>query len=772
MSAAGFYHCSVKGVGRAAGRSVVAAAAYRSGERLIDEITGLIADYQLRHGVVDKFIVARDEAPAWSYDRGQLWNAAEHKEDRANGRLATEIELALPCELTDAQRRELVMGFVRGIVAQHGVAADVAIHAPGQGGDHRNHHAHVLLTHRELGADGYGEIAHTRIQTRKRKGKDGQHRQEQEKVSGIAATPADIKVIRKAWERDVNRAYEQSGLDIKVDHRSHEDRGIEDDPTKHLGPTATAMEREGKESERGAANREITQRNAERRAQADLEAEERRLKQQIAEATAKEAVAASQKAPANQNIHEPLTLEAIQRDPWNAVYLAVPPDADRTLLAAVSQCAAQCARSAFALMRVSAVIEPELTGYYHDRQVEADDRREEARKTLAALPQEQVAKVSPFLQPKETQAQAMDSLRGMLQERRLVAVPEPLRDALTEQGAAIITAESLAANPWDVPFGLIPPGASDDLLEQISATGFQLSDDAWRRRDEESATPEEFKLWNEIGQFAREVAKDANFELTKRYEPELVQEAERQIAEERAAQAAGQARFRAEPGRYDDLRAAELEALRELSERRRTKWEFARAAEETTEPRAEPVFDRRGADEAPPELRQQPDIHAQVETPAYAKEATADRRAAAVEPSDTLASAGAPAPDTGLRPADQIITRIFSGIADAVETVLGGILDFFGGGPTKLTSQQMRERAAAETNLETVQARAYAADERQNEAEADERQFQTNKQQQEDDLSFAAFYGVAPPPRETRNAARSRDPDDDDDPTRRRGRSL
>jgi hypothetical protein len=87
---AGFYHCSVKPVGRASGRSVVAAAAYRSGERLADERTGEVFDYRARGGVVDTFILTRDGVGAW--ERARLWNAAERIEPRANGRLATEIE--------------------------------------------------------------------------------------------------------------------------------------------------------------------------------------------------------------------------------------------------------------------------------------------------------------------------------------------------------------------------------------------------------------------------------------------------------------------------------------------------------------------------------------------------------------------------------------------------------------------------------------------------------------------------------------------------------
>jgi hypothetical protein len=291
-TASGFYHCSVKNVGRAKGRSVVAAAAYRSGERLFDEVTGQTFDYRARGGVTDAFILTPANAPAWVHDRARLWNEAERAEARANGRLATELELALPHELDPARRKQLLKDFLEPFVTRHGLVADVAIHEPGEGRDHRNVHAHVLITHRSLDADGFGDIANARVMSRKRDGKEVE-----ERVAGIAATPNDIKAIRKSWEQEINRAYERAGLDVRADHRSHAERGIEQEPTKHLGPTAAEMERRGVDSERGAANREITQRNAERQAVAALEAEERKLTAQIIDLQAERAKREQQTEP-------------------------------------------------------------------------------------------------------------------------------------------------------------------------------------------------------------------------------------------------------------------------------------------------------------------------------------------------------------------------------------------------------------------------------------------------------------------------------------------
>jgi hypothetical protein len=277
---AGHYHCSVSPVGRGKGASVMHKAAYRAGERLYDERAGCwTADYGRRaRSVTEKFILTRPGAATWRHDRQRLWNAAEAAEARRNGRIATELELSLPHELDPVRRRRLLLDFLAPIIARYGVAADVAIHTAH---DHRNIHAHVLLTHRELGPDGFGEIAKRRTIAKKVKG-----REKQIEVAGIVATPADIEAIRKSWAKAVNRAYAEAGLDIRVDHRSHDRRGIEDVPGIHLGPTAAGMERrQPGSSDRGDINRAIAEHNVRRRKLRQLRAEARRLTQRQARTT-------------------------------------------------------------------------------------------------------------------------------------------------------------------------------------------------------------------------------------------------------------------------------------------------------------------------------------------------------------------------------------------------------------------------------------------------------------------------------------------------------
>lgn len=256
---AGCYHCSVKPVGRSAGRSVVAAAAYRAGERLHDERQDRPHDYTRRHGVVRSEIVLPADARPDLADREQLWNAIDKAEGRANGRLATEIELALPHELNPQERYRLVRDFARDLADRHGIAVDFAIHQPGKGGDHRNHHAHVLCSHRQIDGEGVGEIAARRTVSKRVKDE-----RKEVGIAGVFATGKDIKAIRLEWEKRVNRAYERAGLAIRVDHRSHKDRDIDREATKHLGPKQTAAERRGQPMPGGDENRAITARNEER----------------------------------------------------------------------------------------------------------------------------------------------------------------------------------------------------------------------------------------------------------------------------------------------------------------------------------------------------------------------------------------------------------------------------------------------------------------------------------------------------------------------------
>jgi len=157
------YHCSLRIFSRSEGHSAVAAAAYRAGALLKDERTGRIHRYGKRHGVMGAFILAPKSAPQKFQDRAVLWNAAEASETRKNSRVAREVILALPHELTDTERKALASDMALYLVERYRVAVHVAVHSPvaGDGHDPRNHHAHLLFTTREITPEGFG--AKTRI---------------------------------------------------------------------------------------------------------------------------------------------------------------------------------------------------------------------------------------------------------------------------------------------------------------------------------------------------------------------------------------------------------------------------------------------------------------------------------------------------------------------------------------------------------------------------------------------------------------------------------
>ena len=226
------FHLSVKTVSRSAGRSATAAAAYRAGVKITDERTGEIHDYTRKGGVESAAVILPDNAPEWARDRAQLWNAAEQAEKRKNSTVAREFEIALPAELSPEQREKLAHDFARELVKRHGCAADVAIHAPGKEGDNRNHHAHILLTTRRLEPDGFGE------KTREL---------DDQKTGKVLVTE-----WRERFATLQNERLREAGHSVQVDHRSLEAQGIEREATRHLGPTATAIERRtGERSHKG-----------------------------------------------------------------------------------------------------------------------------------------------------------------------------------------------------------------------------------------------------------------------------------------------------------------------------------------------------------------------------------------------------------------------------------------------------------------------------------------------------------------------------------------
>ena len=154
------FRIDIQSLSRSTGRRAVAAAAYRSGERLVDERIGTVHDHSDRTDVAHREIVLPSKFGGadigWARDRQQLWNEAERAESRRDARVAREYSVSLPHELAASQRLALTTVFAREIADRYGVAVDVSIHHPRPDGDSRNHHAHLLTTTREVAPDGLG----------------------------------------------------------------------------------------------------------------------------------------------------------------------------------------------------------------------------------------------------------------------------------------------------------------------------------------------------------------------------------------------------------------------------------------------------------------------------------------------------------------------------------------------------------------------------------------------------------------------------------------
>lgn len=245
------YHCTTKTVNRSSGRTAVASIAYRAGEKLTDERTGLTHDFTRKEGVAYTEIISNLDT---QIDRAELWNLAEKTENRKDARTAREWVIALPDELDEEQRKELAKDFAKSLVDRYGVVADLAIHAPSKGGDDKNHHAHILLTTRKAELDPENKLVLTQkaeieLSNTKRKS------------LGMGTSQEEIKQIRATWANLANYALDKAGYKEKIDHRSYAEQGNGLQATIHEGSKVTQLRRKGIDTEVSRFNDNIKQQN-------------------------------------------------------------------------------------------------------------------------------------------------------------------------------------------------------------------------------------------------------------------------------------------------------------------------------------------------------------------------------------------------------------------------------------------------------------------------------------------------------------------------------
>ena len=302
------YHLEAKVISRSTGRSAVAASAYMSCSKILNDYDGVLHDFTRKRGLVWEHIFLPENAPQEWQDRSELWNAVERTEKTKDSRLARELVVALPVELGKEQWINLLTDYIQNNFVADGMCADVAIHDT----DGHNPHAHIMLTVRPLGDKGKWQHKTEKEYLCKRNGEEkgftaaefllaksqGWEKQYQYYVGKkkvymppseaerngyerankypkstkfgrqnpiTARWNSDEQLVswRENWAQITNKYLDEvNRSDAHIDHRSHAARGIDEQPTIHEGYVAQAMERRGLIADRCEINRQIKADNA------------------------------------------------------------------------------------------------------------------------------------------------------------------------------------------------------------------------------------------------------------------------------------------------------------------------------------------------------------------------------------------------------------------------------------------------------------------------------------------------------------------------------
>ena len=255
------YHCNIGIISRGKGKSAVAAAAYRSGEKITNEWDGETHDYTYKGGVVHTEIMLPPHAPPSFSDRAALWNGVELYEKAGNAQLAREIDAALPIELSREEQIRLVREYCSSQFVSKGMCADFCIHDKGDG----NPHCHIMLTMRPLDERGAWAAKSKKEYDLDESGErirlpSGRYKTHKVDLTGWN-DKGNALLWRKAWADISNEFLERAGSMERIDHRSNAERGIDEIPTVHMGVAACQMEKKGITTEKGELNRNIQKAN-------------------------------------------------------------------------------------------------------------------------------------------------------------------------------------------------------------------------------------------------------------------------------------------------------------------------------------------------------------------------------------------------------------------------------------------------------------------------------------------------------------------------------
>lgn len=226
-------------------RSLIAMAAYRSGERLYSELYEKENYYGHRLVKPDAFILKPDYVPEEFGNREYLWNKMELAETSPNAQLCREVNIALPVELSNKDQKELVTSYVQKMFVSKGMIADVAIHRD----DSNNPHAHIMLTMRKVDERGQILNKQKRVPVLDEHGKQVYNEKGHRKTVSIKTTDWDKKELlleaRKEWANMTNKLLRERGIDEQITEKSHKELGKKELPTVHEGVRSRQLEERG-----------------------------------------------------------------------------------------------------------------------------------------------------------------------------------------------------------------------------------------------------------------------------------------------------------------------------------------------------------------------------------------------------------------------------------------------------------------------------------------------------------------------------------------------
>jgi hypothetical protein len=230
MDNEGFYRFSIKLIGRRDDTNMVYKMAYNNRSNLTNRNTGKKYYHRSRGSTLYSELMIPENSPPGFKEKincpEALASEIEKCEKRWDAQLMQEAVISVPSELSLPQQIGLVRSFVDKTWVSKGRVAQIDIHPPPLGGDPRQVHAHVLLSlrHIEDDSDSFG-LKNNEWTYKKEKG------------------PSLVEEWREEWANAVNAAYERYGYQIRVDHRSLKDRGIERTPQRPKGQARANIER-------------------------------------------------------------------------------------------------------------------------------------------------------------------------------------------------------------------------------------------------------------------------------------------------------------------------------------------------------------------------------------------------------------------------------------------------------------------------------------------------------------------------------------------------